>query len=74
VLEKHAWEMADLLRRYVANNHQTARKTGKKGLDAVAPAGEEMLRQRGNLAKKTRKEKKFIALNSVPMKFENKCN
>jgi len=66
--------MADLLRRYVANNHQTAIKTGRKDPDAVAPDVEEMRRQRGNLAKKGGKGKKFIALNSVPIKFENKCN
>ena len=68
-LEKHTWEMADLLRRYVANNHQTARKTGRKDLEAVASEGEEMRLQRGNLAEKRGKRKKFIALNSVPMKF-----
>ncbi|MBK8965296.1 MAG: hypothetical protein IPM36_01195 [Lewinellaceae bacterium] len=66
--------MPDLLRRYVANNHQTVKKIAGKGFNAVAPEGEEMPRQRRNLAEKTKKEKKFIALNSVPMKTENKCN
>ena len=46
----------------------------RESLEAVAPAGEEVRRQRGNLKEKTGKEKKIIALNSVPMKTENKCN
>jgi hypothetical protein len=61
-----------LLRRYVANNHQTAKKIAGKGFNAVAPEGEECPWQCRNLTKKCGKEKKFIALNSVPMKIKNK--
>ena len=49
-------------------------KTAGDGIEVQAVEGEEMPRQCGNLTEKCGKEKKLIALNSVPIKTENKYN